>query len=225
MRLDNAQVLARCPLFAQLPDEDIEALAAIATRLRLEKGQSIFMAGEPAEALRVVVTGSLKVFVISPQSGRELVLTVERPFSSVAELPSFDEGVYPASAEALEECELLVLPDAALKQVLRERPDVALHLLRTLGRRLRRLVELVEQLSFQEVVQRLAGHLLDRAAAGLPFELETNGEIAGRLGTVPELVSRNLSRLQNSGMVTMQRRTVTGIDDAGLRAMADSAGR
>ena len=223
--LSDAQVVARCPIFTELPDDDIEALAEIGHRLQLQKGQTVFLAGEPADALRIVVSGAVKVFVISPQSGRELVLTVERPFSSIAELPTFDEGEYPASAEALEESELLVLPDDALKRVLRERPDVALHLLRTLGRRLRRLVGLVEQLSFQEVVQRLARHLLERSQAGVPFELETNAEMAARLGTVPELVSRNLSRLQNSGSLSMQRRSVTALDVRALRDLAESAGR
>lgn len=225
MLLSDSQVLARCPIFARLAEDDLEALARIGHRLRLEKGQTVFMAGQPADSLRIVVSGAVKVFVLSPQSGRELVLTVERPFSSVAELPSFDEGEYPASAEVLEECELLVLPDGPLKQVLRERPEVALHLLRTVGRRLRRLVELVEQLSFQEVVQRLARHLLERSASSLPFVLETNGEIAARLGTVPELVSRNLSRLQNSGLLEMKRRTVTAVDSGALRSLAESAGR
>ena len=212
-------------MFAELPDDDIEALARIAYRSRMERGQTVFLAGERADALRIVASGAVKIFVLSPQSGRELVLTVERPFSSVAELPSFDEGEYPASAEALEEGELLVLPDADLKRVLRERPDLALHLLRTLGRRLRRLVALVEQLSFQEVVQRLAGHLVERSRDGVPFELETNGEIAARLGTVPELVSRNLSRLQNSGALAMQKRSVTAVDLDQLRALSETAGR
>lgn len=84
---------------------------------------------------------------------------------------------------------------------------------------------LVEQLSFQEVIQRLARHLLARGAEGLPFELETNGDIAASLGTVPELVSRNLSRLQQQGMVTLERRTVVALDADALRYLAGSARR
>src|SRR5690606_41991337 len=105
------------------------------------------------------------------------------------------------------------------------RPEIALHLMTMLGRRLRRLVALVEQISFQEVIHRLAAYLLSVADAGVPFVLDTNGAIAAQLGTVPELVSRNLSRLHAGGAITMSGRTVTRLDVAQLEEMATSAGR
>ncbi len=225
MPLTDAQVLARCPVFAELPDEDLHALAAVGHRVRLEAGETLFLAGEEALGLHVVVSGRVRVYVISPASGREVVLTMEHPYNAVAELVALDGGTYPASAEAAEASELLVLEQAAFQRLLRERPGVALHLLRTLGRRLRRLVGLVEAISFQEVVHRLARYLLAAGAAGTPFTLDTNGAIAAQLGTVPELVSRNLSRLHAGGAITMSGRTVTRLDVAQLEEMATSAGR
>ncbi|HRQ10247.1 MAG TPA: Crp/Fnr family transcriptional regulator, partial [Trueperaceae bacterium] len=114
---------------------------------------------------------------------------------------------------------------SGFQRVLKERPQVALHLMGMLGRRLRRLVALVEQISFQEVIQRLARYLLEVAQSGVPFVLDTNGVIAAQLGTVPELVSRNLSRLHAGGIVELQGRKVTGLDFAQLEEMARSAGR
>lgn len=225
MPLSDAQVLARCPLFAELAEADLHALATVARRRHLEAGEPLFMAGEAAKGLAVVVSGRVKIYVISPASGREVVLAVEHPFNAVAELVSLDGGPYPASAEAAEASEVLWLEQVGFQRILRERPEIALHLMGMLGRRLRRLVALVEQISFQEVVHRLARYLLGVAQDGVPFVLDTNGAIAAQLGTVPELVSRNLSRLHAGGAIELQGRTVTSLNRAQLQEMANSAGR
>ncbi len=217
--------LARCPLFAQLPDADLEALAAIAQVRRFGAGETLFLAQAAPDGLHVVAEGEVKVTVLSPRSGREIVLTVERPFQTVAELPSFDGGPYPAHATAVVATRTVFLPQAAFDRLLLDRPAVARHLLRALGRRLRRLVALVEQISFQEVVHRLAAHLLARAPDEEPIELETNAAIAAQLGTVPELVSRNLARLHQAGAIRLQGRRVEIVDAAALRDLAADAGR
>jgi CRP-like cAMP-binding protein len=225
MDLPASVILSRCPLFAELGPDDLEALARVARRRHFGAGQQLFFQGSRPEGLHIVVSGRIKVYVLSPESGRELVLTTERPHHAVAELPSLDGGSYPANAQALTASETLFLEQRAFLGVLLERPEVSLHLVQTLGRRLRRLVGLVEQLSFQEVIHRLARYLLTRGEAELPFELETNAAIAAQLGTVPELVSRNLSRLQQSDVITLSQRRVTRIERAALRELAGSAGR
>lgn len=225
MKLTDAQVLARCPLFAELPAADLEALAATAHRRVHAAGEDLFLAGERPGSLAVVVTGRVLVYLISPASGREIVLSVEHPHNAVAELVSLDGGTFPANARTEVESELLHLDQAGFERVLAERPSVVLHLMRTLGRRLRRLVAVVEQLSFQEVIHRLAAHLLAELAHGLPVKLGTNAEIAGRIGTVPELVSRNLARLHVNGVIRLAGREVTEVDEEPLRELANSAGR
>lgn len=225
MQFTNAQVLARCPLFAELGAAELEALAEVGHRRQLEPSEALFFAGEKAQGMHVVVSGKIKVFVVSPASGREVVLTVEHPFNAVAELVALDGGPYPASAEAAEPSEVLVLSQEGFQRVLRANPEIALHLMRMLGRRLRRLVGLVEAISFQEVVHRLARYLMVEARSGVPFTLDTNATIAAQLGTVPELVSRNLSRLHSGGAISMNGRTVTSLDAEQLEAMANSVGR
>lgn len=225
MALTHEQVLARCPLFAELAETDLRALAAVAHTRRLEPGETLFLAGEEAQGVHVVVSGRIKVFVISPASGREMVLTAERPFNTVAELVALDGGPYPASAEAAVKSEILVLEQDGFQQVLRERPEVALHLMRMLGRRLRRLVNLIEAISFQEVVHRLARYVLAESSRQLPFTLATNAAIAAELGTVPELVSRNLSRLVAGGAVVMNGRSVIEADRSQLEELAEQVSR
>lgn len=223
--LSDADVLVRCPLFAELEDDDILALSTIAHRRTIRAGETLFLAGEQPAGLPVVVQGSVKVYVLSPVSGREVVLTVEHPYNAVAELVAFDGGPYPANAQALENGELLWLEQEGFQRLLRQRPKLVLHVVRTLGRRLRRLVGLIEQISFQEVVHRLAGDLLGSAEQSLPFTLDTNAAIGARIGTVPELVSRNLSRLHQGGLIQLQGRRVVAIDQDQLRELAQGAGR
>src|SRR5690625_142774 len=223
MAIPDAEVLARSPLFAELSDAELRALARGAVRRTLQPGEALFFAGDEAQGLHIVIGGRMKVFVVSPGSGREVILTVDRPYNAVAELVALDGGTYPANAEALEETELLVLEQEGFQDVLRQQPDIALHLLRVLGRRLRRLVNLVEAISFQEVVHRLARYLLEQGEP--PFPLATNADIAAELGTVPELVSRNLSRLVAGGVIGMQGRTVLTLERRRLQEMADSVGR
>lgn len=225
MPFTDVQVLARCPLFAELGAAELEALAEVGHRRTLDTSEALFYVGEEAQGMHIVVTGKVKVFVVSPASGREVVLTVEHPFNAVAELVALDGGPYPASAEAAEPSEVLVLSQQGFQRVLRDNPEIALHLMRMLGRRLRRLVGLVEAISFQEVVHRLASYILAQAKGGVPFTLDTNAAIAAQLGTVPELVSRNLSRLHSGGAIGMAGRTVTVLDENQLKSMANSAGR
>ena len=225
MPITDQEILWNCPLFSGLDNEDLAALATVAQRRSLTAGEVLFLAGEEAQGMHIVVQGRVKVFVISPASGREMVLTVERPYQTEAELVALDGGGYPASAEALEASEVLVLEQQGFQRVLRERPEIGVHLMRMLGRRLRRLVNLIEAISFQEVVHRLASYLLAQAATGVPFTLDTNAAIAAELGTVPELVSRILSRIANSGVVELHGREVMRIDHGELTGMAQRAGR
>lgn len=221
----NIDVLVRCPLLTGLADDELAALAAVATRHKYQAGESVFLQGDAPLGLLVVASGRVKIFVLSPASGREMVLTAEREYGAVAELVALDGEPYPASAEATEETELVVIDQESFQRVVAAQPEIALHLMRTIGRRLRRLVELIEQISFKEVVHRLAAYLLSETEQGLPYQLETNVVIATRLGTVPELVSRNLGRINASGAVSMEGRSIVAIDAEKLRMLAASAGR
>jgi len=223
--LSDAEILARCPLLAGLPDDDLVAMATSAQRRRFAAGEHLFLAGDPSRGLLVSAAGRVKIYVLSPATGREVVLTVDDQYGAIAELVALEGSTYPANGQAIDDVDLVIIDQDAFEATLRQRPAIALHLMRSLGRRLRRLVGLIEQISFKEVVHRLAGHLLGEARGGVPFHLESNAEIAARLGTVPELVSRNLSRLHASGAIEMSGRTVTQVDVEQLQQLASAAGR
>jgi CRP/FNR family transcriptional regulator len=110
-------------------------------------------------------------------------------------------------------------------------PQVALKVLRVVGTRLRRLVGIIEELSFTTVRHRLAAVLLrlahregKRTDNGIVFMLpDNNQEIASQIGTVRELVSRNLSRLQSEGVIDIDGRKITIPDLKKIEAEVDSS--
>ncbi|HYL64662.1 MAG TPA: Crp/Fnr family transcriptional regulator [Candidatus Methylomirabilis sp.] len=217
-------ILRKTPLFASLTDDELQALAARATRRRYQKDEQLFAEGDPCTGLYLVAAGKIRIFKLSP-SGREQILAVEGPGSSFAELPVFDGGNYPAAASAMEDTEALFISRKDFQGFCREHPDVALKVIAVVGARLRRLVGIIEELSFTTVRQRLIALILRLALAegirskeGIHIELtKTHQDLAAELGTVRELVSRNLSRLQAEGFLDVEGRKIVVKDVPGLR--------
>ncbi|HSU33647.1 MAG TPA: Crp/Fnr family transcriptional regulator [Bryobacteraceae bacterium] len=218
-------VLRRVPLFAALTEEELSALAAGVKSRTYEANQLLFSEGEPCEGLSVVVSGRIRIFKLSP-NGREQVLSVSGPDSSIAELPIFDGGGYPASAVAVESSEVLFVSRKHFRSFCLEHPEVLFKVLEVVGGRLRRLVGIIEELSFTTVRQRLAAYLLKKAEAegrpmgrGVAFAMDgSHQEIAAEIGTVRELVSRNLARFHSQGLIETRGREMTITDVEGLAA-------
>jgi CRP/FNR family transcriptional regulator len=175
----------------------------------------IFSEGDTCPGLWVIESGKVKIFKSAP-SGREQVLTFEGPGGSVAELPVFDDGNYPASAVAVADSALLLVRKEDFRLLCLKCPEVALKVLRVVGRRLRELVTIIEELSFSTVRRRLASLLLrlarqgERTARGAEVVLPASQqELAAQIGTVRELVSRGLSQLQAEGIIAINGRKIT----------------
>lgn len=194
-------------------------------------GEMVFSEGEPCAGLFVVESGSVRIFKSSP-GGREQVLSIEGPGGSIAELPVFDGGNYPASVIAIEDTVLLFVSRQDFQALCLTHPQVSLKVLKVVGGRLRRLVGIIEELSFTTVRHRLSAYLLRMAkkegrkvAQGVEITLPTNNqELAAQIGTVRELVSRNLSRLQAEGLISIDGRTLVIRDMKTLESDLSSAG-
>lgn len=212
-------------LFSALDDAEISAFAGRSVVRRFSAGELLFSEGEPCAGLYVVAAGHVRIFKTSP-GGREQVLTIEGSGSSIAELPVFDGGPYPASAAAVDEAQLLFVSRNDFRACCLEHPEVALKVLQVVGGRLRRLVGIIEELSFTTLRHRLIAWLLREAQAhgratpdGTVFELGiSHQELAAHIGTVRELVSRNMARLQAQGFIHAQGREITILDVKSLES-------
>jgi CRP/FNR family transcriptional regulator len=204
----------------------MEALANSVLRKLYVACELLFAEGEPCAGFYLVLSGRIRIFKTSA-SGREQVLAIEGPGSSVAELPVFDGGRYPASVAAMESSEMVFISRRDFQAFCLEHPEVALKVLAVVGSRLRRLVGIIEELSFTTVRQRLIAHLLRlandigvKSAKGIEITLPgSHQDLANQIGTVRELVSRNLSRLQAEELLEVDARNIVIRDSKRLEAL------
>ena len=217
----KSAALARSHLFSGCDAAALEGLAHAAEFRALDRGQMLFLAGEPARGLFVIVSGSIRAFRVNAK-GREQTIHVESAGATLADVPVFDDGVYPATAVAEEPSEVLFLSKAAVQRFLLENPAVALNALRVMAGRLRRHAELVDSLALKDVGQRLAQFLIQEARAQGTRDIDfSNQQLAARVGTVREVVSRTLARLAQSGLIDTRPRGVTIVDEPGLERFAE----
>jgi CRP-like cAMP-binding protein len=214
-------VLAGIPYFRGLPVTDLRRIAAHAVIRTVRRGERVFEEGAPAEGLFVVIEGRVRLVRVS-RGGREQVLHAEGPGATLGEVPLLDGGGYVATAIATQPSRLLYLPRAAVLDACRRHPEVALGIIRVLARRVRSFAGLVEQLSLKDLTARTAGLLLAESAGRTTFELSTtHDELAARLGTVRELVSRSFARLRQAGLIRVVGRRVTIVDERSLAELAE----
>ncbi len=228
-RTDLAAVLTKTALLSGLTPAELQLLAARTVRKQLQTGELLFSEGELCHGLHIIARGKVRIFKTS-LGGREQVLAVNTPGESVAELPVFDGGPYPASAVAIENTEIAFISRRDFQAYCMEHPEVALKVLATVGARLRRLVGIIEELSFTTIRQRLITALLRLAESqgkqterGIEFQLPaSHQELANQLGTVRELISRNLMRLQAEGLLEVDARQIVVKDMKGLSALLNA---
>jgi CRP/FNR family transcriptional regulator len=219
-----ADVLRRVPDFASLPAAALDRLARRCTVRDLGGGEALFEEGEPCRGLFIVADGRVEIRQISLR-GREQVFHTEGPGATLGEAPLFDGGGYIATAVALAPTRVLFVPRTEVIDLCRRHPAVALAMLGTLAHRVRRFADIVSDLAFRPVTERLARHLISAVRgpvrAGTRVELGlTQSQLAARLGTVRELVARAFSHLESAGVISRDRSHVVILDPARLAALA-----
>jgi CRP/FNR family transcriptional regulator, dissimilatory nitrate respiration regulator len=172
---------------------------------RYERNAILFLKGEPATRIFVVLEGWIRLFRETPE-GQESTIGVFGQGESVAEAAVFDSGDYPVSCMVVSRARLLTVPAGNFLEQIRQSPELALNLLGSMSRHLRRLVRQVEQLTNRSSLERLADFLLRLCPPGEPrAEIELPLDkvlVAARLGMQPETLYRSLARLRDAGVET-----------------------
>lgn len=220
--LSDAAPPRTLPFLRDLPADAVAELAAAARERVLATGETLFAAGGASPGIVVVVEG--RVRVVRDLGGRRHVVHDEGPGGTLGELPVYDGGPLPATAIAAEPTRVVVLPTDAVRRAIARHPAVATALLARLAGRVRGLVDRLDRLTARSVQQRVAEHLAARAArARSPIVTlgMTQAQLAEELGTVREVVVRELLALRRRGVL----RGLGGgryevLDEAALRAIA-----
>ncbi len=213
--------LQRTPYFAGLDAETVHRLASLATWHEYAPGAIVFLEGDVNTGLYSVHTGWVKVVKFSPD-GREQVLRYIGAGELFNEIGVFLARPNPATAIALEQSVLWQLHRSLLQPLLTARPDLLLHVMANMADRITYLAGMVADLSLHTVEVRLARLLLDEATDGALARHAwlTQAELAARLGTVPDVLSRALRTLADAGLIRVERKQITILDRAGLAKRA-----
>lgn len=212
MPADHYHVARKSLLLAGLPDDAAKAILEHARVREMERGATVFLQGERAAAVYIVVEGWVKLYRIAP-NGAEAVVGVFTRGHSFGEAVAFTHDAYPVSAECATDCRLIRIETDTILRLLRDKPEFALSLLSATFAHLHRLVAQIEQLKAQTGAQRVAEFLLEHVpeeAEGsidvtLPYDKVL---IAGRLGMKPESLSRAFAKLRDQGVRVKQNHAV-----------------
>ncbi|MFO7905116.1 MAG: Crp/Fnr family transcriptional regulator [Pirellulaceae bacterium] len=219
--------LNHIPHFSDLPPEVKTAIARVASICHFDAGQVIYLEGEPAEAVYLLENGWVKATRMS-LDGREQAMMFLRAGEAFGDVAVFTDTAYPCTVVALEPVDLWIVDKSAILELVARYPDLAMAVIRRLGERVLHYVGLVEDLSLRSVEARLAHTLLRHAQMRdgrlrVPRQTWTTfDEMATRLGTVRDVLSRALKRLEDEGLLRVERHEITILDPGGLAARASA---
>jgi CRP/FNR family transcriptional regulator len=212
---DPRGTLKGVSFFRKLSDSSLDLVVTRMVHRSVPAGTILFRKGEQARGVYILTKGRVEIYR-STADGREQVLHSEVPVQSVAELPVFDGGAYPASGRTAEDSELFFLSLDDFQRLYREHPEIADVVISNLGQRLRKMVAVVEKISLRSVPGRVAKTLLEEAEKrkamkdGGAFKLpRTQSEMAHELATSRESVARALGELRRKGIISSRGRQVT----------------
>ena len=216
--------LAETPLFSMLDRVDLERLTSITHRQRYHKDQTVFYQGDPGTAMYVLVSGHVKLVLLSDGSESEVLVAILGPGEQFGELAVLDEDGRPMTAIAAEEAEVLAIYRDDLLAFLREHGQAAVQVARSLGLRLRRIVRLLADMAFLDLPSRLASCLYrlageERGKDGVTIRV-TQEVLAEMVGATREAVNKQLGRLRALGLITTRRGRIRVVNYEKLNDLA-----
>lgn len=221
------EALAAVPLFQGMDSSQLQKLSTIVGDQRYARGQAIFAEGDEGVGFYVVISGKVKIFKLSSE-GKEQILHVFGSGEPFAEAAVFVGSRFPAHALALEASQIFFFPRLAFTALIQENPALAMNMMAALSMRLKKFASLIESLSLKEVPGRLAAHLLLLAEEQERDEVRldlTKSHLASLLGTIPETLSRILTKMTKADMIATNGPSITLLNREALEALASGEER
>lgn len=216
--LDGQRVLQLYPVLAGLPAAQLEALLQPQAVMHLPAGTQIFAEHQPCRGFPLLIEGSIKV-IKQASSGRELMLyrVVAGGSCIISSSCLLGHTDYNARGIAETPLTLLALPVGAFSALMLNHPPFRDFVFHLFAERIGELMQLVEEVAFSRLDQRLAKLLLARNEAVLNV---THQQLADELGSVREIVSRLLKGFAAQGLVQLSREQLSINDRNGLQKLA-----
>jgi CRP/FNR family transcriptional regulator, cyclic AMP receptor protein len=221
-------LLARLPLFQGLSPADLDDVLRHVRLRGYSRGTTIFHKDDPGALLYVILKGAVSITLPSSE-GKDLVLSILSAGDFFGELSLFDEEPRSATAIAVEDdTQTLILPREDFLDLVRSHPEMAVHIMALLSRRLREADALAQDSALLDLPGRLARRLLElaerhgkRESDGIRISLRlTQSELAALVGATRVATNRQLQRLQQQGAIKWQAQHITLVKPAVLERLA-----
>jgi CRP-like cAMP-binding protein len=216
--VDNGRIasLRAVPLFRDVPEAALAALAGLSRLRDHERGAFVFHEGQPADAVHVLLRGHVKV-VRETEDGQEIILRLIQAGEIFGGAGGWGEETYPATGITLDDSTVLQLPSTGFTTLVASHPDFAMVMIRELSVRLREAEARIRELQAERAERRIARALLRLAnktgtrteagiEVGLPLSRQNLAEFAG---TTLSTASRILSAWDRQGLIVAGRERVT----------------
>jgi CRP-like cAMP-binding protein len=209
--MDERELLRTVPIFSDLTDEDISSLGRLSIRKHYPKDTVIFFENEEGDFFFMILDGRIKVTILG-DDGREVILSLLGPGDFFGEMALLDNEPRSATAIAVEDSELLSLHRTDFQSVLADKQSITVGLIRVLTSRLRKANHQISTLALLDVYGRVARVIVDMAReegrrlkdGRIAFRRATHQEIANRIGTTRETVTRMLKDLERQGLIHVE---------------------
>lgn len=218
---DEHYCIDNIPIFHDLMLEEKESIMNSSNHKSFKKGEFIFTHGDSFDDLFVVNRGMVKVYKVSTL-GKEQILRILEPGDFMGELSLFSKSIHNSTAEALEKTEICIIQGNKIREIILQKPEIAIKFLQKFSERIEQSEEMIEQIGLRDVEQRIANYLL--------LEIEKNkvidnngeyeitlpvskGDLAALIGTTQETLSRKLTLFQDNGWIKQKGQRIISITD------------
>ena len=215
------------PIFSALSLDELQKINNLLQKREYQKGNVIFMRGEPVNYLYIVRHGRVKLYEAS-RDGRQQIIRILKHGDFIGELSLFKDEYHSLNAEAMEDTGMCLLPRKDFKNLIGQNPQISLSIMQILSERLAYTEKFIADLTLKSIEERLASWLMImvekegvRTPQGVRISIDlSRQEVANLLGTTQETVSRKLTRLQSAGIIAIKgQKNIIVLDRERLAAL------
>jgi CRP-like cAMP-binding protein len=216
----DLELLAQIQYFSGLSPDELESVKKyIAFEKTIKKGETLLLEGDQSDYMYFIISGAVKVYKRSI-NGKEQILNVAAKGESLNDVSTFDGGGSATDMLAMTPVSLYAVRKEDIKTLVTQYPKIALNAAGVLASKVRRDSSLVEVLSFDQVISRLARLILKQSAVGqglLP--LFTQQDLAAMVGASRVVVNRSLRTMEEKGAIRLERRRIVITDEETLKGL------
>lgn len=225
--LEEKEPLRSIALFSELSIDELRKISSFSKIKNFKKNEIIFNEDDFYLGFYILLKGTVKIFKLSPR-GKESVLHIIQPLNAFADIPLFDGGNYPVNAVAVEESIALLIPKDKFLALLKSDSDMSLKMLSGFAKRLKSLINQVENLNSSEVPSRLAKYLINEVNSSGTEKLPEpfiklsipKATLAAFIGTITSTLSRTFKKLQDDKIIRVVGKKIFISDFERLKKLA-----